>query len=375
MSAKFLRRSFAVYIFLLILIAICIHMYEKKVSSVSDKEHITWQNETSKISQATRDSESPLVPDISHIAAFKPKEVHYKGSGLWAADIEDTSYPSINISVVQNILEERYHKVLENCLAVLSPLELEKPINSKEFLISEKYKLIWCNIFKSASSSWLYNFLVMAGVKEKDMKVSQTSPIEFARTHYKRPSSEKLLSYLFNPSVEYTSFIIVRDPFERLLSAYRDKIESQSQKYYKHLRCKIEKDYAPKVLNPKGRDCKPSFPAFVDYVIDEHSKGNTPNEHWAPYYTFCSPCQVHFDYILHFETLAADEAYLVNAVSGLSSVVTPHKLHASHTSYGELTMKYFQLLSLSQLEKLYSIYEKDFRIFDYDSQKYFQYIT
>lgn len=285
-------------------------------------------------------------------------------------DGEVTTFPPINMTAIMDLMDERRENVLKTCSEVLSPSERQNPVNSKEFLISNKYKLIWCNIFKSASSSWLYNFVKMSGPKENKLKKAKGSPIECARKIYERPSVEKLTSYLHQDN--YTSFIIVRDPFERLLSAYRDKLESHKQSYYKSLRCKIHGNFSYKKSGKS--DCNPSFPEFVDYLVDENLKGNHPNEHWAPYNKFCSPCQVQFDYILHFETLAQDEAFLINAVDGLSSVLTPFKLHSSNTNYEKVTQSYFRLLTREQLEKLYHIYEKDFKIFNYNADKYFLYI-
>lgn len=35
--------------------------------------------------------------------------------------------------------------------------------NPWEFLINKKYHLVWCNVFKAASTSWMYNFNILAG--------------------------------------------------------------------------------------------------------------------------------------------------------------------------------------------------------------------
>ncbi|XP_064094994.1 carbohydrate sulfotransferase 11-like isoform X2 [Macrobrachium nipponense] len=309
----------------------------------------------------------PQVPSSGRrqLAGYSPHGVVYKDT-RWAADIERISYTSINMTTMETLLLSRRQLVLDKCKKVLILSEQTQPINSKEFLISEKYKLVWCNVFKAASSSWVYNFMLMAGYSDKEMRKQNASPIEFARMEYKRPSVEELNSFLERE--DFSSFIIVRDPFERLLSAYRDKIESQQQAFYRPLRCHIQKTYGS--LRGTSRDCRPSFSEFVDYIIDEHVNGKPPNEHWAPYYTFCSPCQTKFDYILHFETLDQDEAFLVKKIEDLSSVVKPHKLHSSHTEYSTITAFYFGQLTEEQKKQLYSIYEKDFEIFDYDGKIY-----
>lgn len=97
---------------------------------------------------------------------------------------------------------------------------LHRP-NPWEFLINKKYHLIWCNVFKAASSSWMYNFNILSGYKPQFLKNNNLVPLQLARKKYPRPTLDELRTAL-NSSL---SFLIVRHPFERLLSAYRDKIQ------------------------------------------------------------------------------------------------------------------------------------------------------
>lgn len=86
----------------------------------------------------------------------------------------------------------------------------------------------------------MYNYLLMSGRTKEQLKNLKASPVEVARQYYPRPSPQELLSYLGKAGEEgeaagsesYLSFIIVREPFQRLLSAYRDKIEKDIL-YYK----------------------------------------------------------------------------------------------------------------------------------------------
>lgn len=39
---------------------------------------------------------------------------------------------------------------------------LHRP-NAWEFLVNREHHLVWCNVFKAASTSWMYNFNLLAG--------------------------------------------------------------------------------------------------------------------------------------------------------------------------------------------------------------------
>lgn len=67
----------------------------------------------------------------------------------------------------------------------------------------------------------MYNFNLMAGYSKKQASESQL-PQALARERYPRPSVDELLF----ASTNSTSMIIVRHPFERLSSAYRDKMQN-----------------------------------------------------------------------------------------------------------------------------------------------------
>ncbi|XP_045119496.1 carbohydrate sulfotransferase 11-like [Portunus trituberculatus] len=290
--------------------------------------------------------------------------------------MERYSPSNIDVGEMSGEMEERRRRVEESCVEVLEPEEREE-VNSGEFLISDKYKLIWCNIFKAASSTWLYNYLIMGGKVPEELKRLRISPVEAARELYPRPGRAKLMGHLAGGNKErYLSFIIVREPFQRLLSAYRDKIETIVP-YYKQLRCQITKKYPIDTEKLKAgwwEECKPNFSQFVSFLIDEEREGRAPNEHWAPYYKFCSPCVASFDVVLRFESLHNDEMYLLEKVPGLSKVVSPKVIHSSHFNYSALTSSYFKQLTTRQLLGLLKIYLPDFRLFGYTERPYLDYV-
>jgi chondroitin 4-sulfotransferase 11 len=68
---------------------------------------------------------------------------------------------------------------------------LHKP-NPWEFLINNKYQLVWCNVFKAASTSWMYNFNLLAGYSPLFLKKTNIVPLSLARKKYPRPSLQEV---------------------------------------------------------------------------------------------------------------------------------------------------------------------------------------
>ncbi len=81
--------------------------------------------------------------------------------------------------------------------------------------------------------------MLTAGYNIAYLQRTKSAPLELARKKFPRPSPPELEEALTNS----LSFLIVRDPFERLLSAYRDKLEGYRNKYYKLLGEQIVKKF------------------------------------------------------------------------------------------------------------------------------------
>ena len=60
---------------------------------------------------------------------------------------------------LESELEGRRHRVWEVCVA--HGLNKAGEPNAWEFFIDSTHSLVWCNIFKAASSTWLYNFNIL----------------------------------------------------------------------------------------------------------------------------------------------------------------------------------------------------------------------
>ena len=111
------------------------------------------------------------------------------------------------------------------------------------------------------------------------------------------------------------TFLIVRHPYERLLSAYRDKFENKRKYYHKHYGQFIIKNYRKKGIRRFGRDFytrisndanktdippyrsaairngKDVTPTFWEFIMAIIQQGIS-DDHWHPAHMLCSLCRV-----------------------------------------------------------------------------------
>lgn len=165
------------------------------------------------------------------------------------------------------------------------------------------------------------------------MQRTRSSPLELARKRFPRPTNDDLNEALENS----ISFLIVREPFERLLSAYRNKLEGSRNKYYKLLGEQIVKKFRKR---PKTRGVSflflirrlvillifskdptgPTFREFLQFLIQHYKANGRFDEHWSPIHQFCTPCSINFTIIAKVETFKRDSEYIIRQ-AGLDTIL------------------------------------------------------
>ena len=105
------------------------------------------------------------------------------------------------------------------------------------------------------------------------------------------------------------SFVIVRHPFERILSAYRDRFfinfsySRNSKEREEQKRKEFQQAYGQQILRdyrktePENEKYKntPTFREFVNFVLDQPLSKHNP--HWRPAYLHCMPCHINYTII------------------------------------------------------------------------------
>ena len=203
----------------------------------------------------------------------------------------------------------------------------------QNLICSKEHKLSYCPLFKSASTFLLKKFLLLAPSGKYD-KESVKALDGQANT-----LARKEFGYLngWDQYPEFTkngkTIIFVRHPFERILSAFRDKLEDPSVKggkfneyYYNKYGRRIVMHYRKeKITGPTFKYPRSQyqglniciinqlffrFSEFINFILDRDLRYD--DEHWSPFFKECTPCHIKYNFIGHFETLYWDIHLLAN---------------------------------------------------------------
>ena len=165
----------------------------------------------------------------------------------------------------------------------------------------------------------------------------------------------------------YTKFMFVREPFQRLLSAYRDCFHGEYKTkapYWKKYR-EFVKDVLATSRGGGYNDTLPgdvTFEQFATFLVLQWQEGALFQVHWREQYKLCHPCRVQFDFIGHYETLAQD-AHQILRMTNLEKKVDFPEWNPSETN--SLMQEYYSTLSSLRLKQLQTIYKNDTKAFGY----------
>lgn len=167
----------------------------------------------------------------------------------------------------------------------------------------------------------------------------------------------------------YLKLVVVRNPLDRILSAYMDKIENPKESYFARTSWYIAKNvrYWPKLFGyhgtpggEKGSNWWPSFNEFVTYITG----GLLKDEHWSSMVEISMPCQVNYTFIAHVETFKQDMDCVWGRIHNVSTWF-PWE-NANNASLQ--TLKYYKNMTKDLISKFVTYFAEDFEAFGYGIQ-------
>ena len=170
----------------------------------------------------------------------------------------------------------------------------------------------------------------------------------------------------------YFKFTFVREPFERILSAYRDKFV-----YPRFPRSKLEL-HGTAILNSVRPNASKSaldklddisFREFIEYLVTKGSNKSTPvmDWHWDNYVNICGMCAIHYDFIGHYETFDQDLADFKEAARLSPEDAKKFNAHANNKSSTASSMlSYYSQIPIGWIDILGQLFRANFEMFGYN---------
>ncbi|XP_064409698.1 carbohydrate sulfotransferase 9 isoform X2 [Latimeria chalumnae] len=231
--------------------------------------------------------------------------------------------------------------------------------------VEEKHKILYCEVPKAGCSNWKRTLMVLNGL------APSTNNISHDAVHYgkwlKRLDSYDLKG-IYERLTTYTKVVFVRDPIERLVSAFRDKFEHPNSYYHPVFGKAILRKYR---VNASEEALKTgsgtTFKEFVHYLLDSQRPVGM-DIHWEQISKLCSPCLINYDFIGKFETLEEDANYFLRLIGAPKELKFP-SFKDRHSSDERTTLdvvkQYLQQLSVVERQMTYDFYYLDYLMFNF----------
>ncbi|KAK3788455.1 hypothetical protein RRG08_004750 [Elysia crispata] len=227
-----------------------------------------------------------------------------------------------------------------------------------EILVNDQYKLAYCPLPKAGKTFWVRVFRFISRDVGDSVKVRSFYDVDRRFAHFEKWKVNPVLKYIpgkeNNQTLHNLKFMVTRDPYRRLLSAYIDKILLPDF-WFTHGRAIVKQRKKNKTAGSnKDVECPGdiSFKEFLAYAV------RTWDEHWIPATRTCAPCSFQPHLIVHLESFSRDSNFILKKAN-LSHLIEDdkQKTHVesevrSITNYNYKLLKYKHYLKCLPFKRL-----------------------
>lgn len=240
-------------------------------------------------------------------------------------------------------------------------------------LADDQRKTIYCAVSKACSTSWKYMLIKQ---QNPDFKAPKTD--RAIHVHSEKTLRKHGLRYLKNYTEEEAlhrirtnfKYIIVRNPLDRILSAYRDKLQQADEPYYAtNVAGYIKENFRAK---NESREKNVTFGEFVQYILSQDPL--EMDRHWMSINLLCQPCFVGYDVIIKQETMETDGPHLLERLS-LNASLSQLPFFNSHRGKTDsldtgFMGEYRKHVSPEDYRRLLLMLHTDMQMFGYEAPPY-----
>ncbi|KAG8516196.1 Carbohydrate sulfotransferase 13 [Galemys pyrenaicus] len=273
-------------------------------------------------------------------------------------------------SSLAELHRQRRDQLRRACSRHTRQQRLLQPEDLRHVLVDDAHGLLYCYVPKVACTNWKRVLLALSSGAPGD-------PLAIPAHEAHAPGRLRSLAD-FSPAEinrrlrAYLTFLFVREPFERLASAYRNKFARPysadfQRRYGTRIVRRLRPGAHPDAL-ARGHDVR--FAEFLAYLLDPRTRRDEPfNEHWERAHALCHPCRLRYDVVGKFETLAEDAAFVLG-LAGASGLRFPAPPRAKAANARDQAARLFRDISPFYQRRLYDLYRMDFLLFNYSAPSY-----
>ncbi|XP_038561062.1 carbohydrate sulfotransferase 8-like isoform X2 [Micropterus salmoides] len=264
--------------------------------------------------------------------------------------------------------QESRRRLLADVCAKYQPGVTQQRVSRRQVsrvYVEDRSRLLYCEVPKAGCSNWKRVLMVLGG------SATSTREIPHDAAHYAN-QLRRLESYNHAGIAErlrsYTKVLFVREPFERLVSAFRDKFESPNSYYHPVFGRPIISRYRANATRAALRTgAGVTFREFIQYLLDVRRPVGM-DIHWEPVSQLCNPCLLRYNFIGKFESLEEEANFLLQSVGAPGNLTFPdfkdRNPLAERTS-SSITQRYFAQLNSTERQKAFDFYYMDYLMFNY----------
>ena len=299
------------------------------------------------------------------------------------------------LNIEHRYLHERYLTMNKYCNAPLTKTNDLYDVMGSYYRarVSDSAKLLQCALLKVASSTWMRVLRQLERLKEEKYPY----PTLWYKLSLKYDINKPELTAMRYQT--YTKFLIVRHPFSRLFSGYRDKfvvvseygdnfadqivrvnylsnmtngLINQMRQELKRGGSKLTSGLSNDVikqlrrLDARRSNFKITFLEFLNFIISpKHPNGfKGKDDHFRAANLVCNPCAVRYDIIAKYETLQNDSDLILEYLR----IHHDHKVSfsISKSASSDSCNDAYKDIPLTVRRSLYEIYKDDFLVFGYE---------
>lgn len=236
---------------------------------------------------------------------------------------------------------------------VLPPAQCQRLMANEMLVVAPQHGLIWCPNAKVGTTTWYEILRRKLTPRLKTLPRCFPTACPDARAGKRPPRNYPLvLPKRMSGAVglcdrrRFVSFTFVRNPWDRLASAYLSKIARPTIKDRQALAVQER----IRTLFGLRRGKRIAFGQFVRWVVQQNV--STMNQHWKPHSERCDTLYTPFEFIGRYETMQEDILHVLGLL-GWSPTLIPATHWSSLDRSGLASMRQ------NETEKLHALYKDD----------------